>query len=62
MWWDNPNYLLTPEQNLQLTANYMKSIEAQQWANEASAMLAGKFPHVMTLAAGGMTTQPPSSR
>ncbi len=58
MWWNNPGYKLTPEQNLTLTAHYLASIEAQQWANQASAMLAGKFPHVMTLAAGGMTTQP----
>jgi Ni,Fe-hydrogenase I large subunit len=57
-WWDNPAYKLTPEQNLLLTSHYLQSIEAQQWANQASAMLAGKFPHIMTLAAGGLTTQP----
>jgi Ni,Fe-hydrogenase I large subunit len=57
-WWDNPGYKLTPEQNLTLTAHYLQSIQVQQWANQASAMLAGKFPHIMTLAAGGMTTQP----
>jgi Ni,Fe-hydrogenase I large subunit len=56
-WWDNPSYKLTPEQNLVLTSHYIQSIEAQQWANQASAMLSGKFPHVMTLAAGGLTSQ-----
>ncbi len=58
MWWDHPGYLLTPEQNLELTSHYLQSIQAQQRANEASAILSGKFPHVMTLAAGGMTAQP----
>lgn len=57
-WWDNPGYKLSPDLNLELTAHYLQAIDAQAKANQASAMLAGKFPHVMTIAAGGMTSQP----
>ena len=59
-YWDHPGYKLPPEVNLQLTAHYLQSIEAQQWANQAGAVIAGKFPMIMTMAAGGITQLPDS--
>ena len=58
MYWDNPGYVLDAETNLLLTAHYLQAIEAQQWANQAAAVIAGKFPMIMTMAAGGMTQLP----
>lgn len=57
-WWSSPAYLLTPEQNLILTSHYLQAIQVQQFANQAAAVLAGKFPMIMTLAAGGVTNLP----
>ncbi|HVN42968.1 MAG TPA: nickel-dependent hydrogenase large subunit, partial [Steroidobacteraceae bacterium] len=57
-WWDNPGYLLTPEENLLLTSHYIASFPAMQAANQAAAVLSGKFPMIMSLAAGGMTELP----
>lgn len=53
-WWDSPAYKLPPDLNLELVGHYLQAIEAQQIANDAQAFLAGKFPMVMTYAAGGM--------
>ena len=58
MYWDNPGYVLTPEENLTLTAHYIQSLDAQQAANRAAAVLAGKFPMIMSMAAGGITQLP----
>ena len=58
MYWDNPGYVLTPDQDLALTAHYLQSLDAQQAANQATAVLAGKFPMIMTMAAGGMVALP----
>ncbi|MBI5231197.1 MAG: nickel-dependent hydrogenase large subunit, partial [Coriobacteriales bacterium] len=58
MFWDNPGYKLTPEQDLLLASHYVQSIVAQQWANQAAAVLAGKFPMIMTLTPGGMKAIP----
>lgn len=58
MYWDNPGYVLTPEENLELTAHYLQAFPAMQAANQAAAVLSGKFPMIMSLAAGGMTELP----
>jgi Ni,Fe-hydrogenase I large subunit len=57
-YWDHPGYVLPPEVDLLLTAHYLQSIQAQQWANEACAVIAGKFPMIMNMAAGGVTQLP----
>jgi [NiFe] hydrogenase large subunit len=58
-YWDHPGYQkLPPEVNLVLTSHYIQSIEAQQWANQACAVIAGKFPMIMNMAAGGVTQLP----
>jgi [NiFe] hydrogenase large subunit len=57
-YWDHPGYKLPPEVNLALTSHYLQAIEAQQWANQATAVIAGKFPMIMTMAAGGVTQLP----
>ena len=59
-YWDHPGYVLPPEVDLLLTAHYLQSIQAQQWANEACAVIAGKFPMIMNMAAGGVTQLPAS--
>src|SRR5664280_2838360 len=57
-YWDHPGYVLPPEVNLALTAHYLQAIDAQQAANQACAVIAGKFPMIMTMAAGGVTQLP----
>lgn len=57
-YWDHPGYVLPAEVDLLLTSHYLDSIRAQQWANEACAVIAGKFPMIMNMAAGGITQLP----
>jgi hydrogenase large subunit len=38
-YWDHPGYKLPPEVNLTLTSHYLQAIEAQQWANQAGAVI-----------------------
>ncbi|NTU71432.1 MAG: nickel-dependent hydrogenase large subunit [Coriobacteriia bacterium] len=57
-YWDHPGYVLPPDVDLLLTKHYIQSIQAQQWANEACAVIAGKFPMIMNMAAGGITQLP----
>lgn len=56
--WDHPGYRLDPDENLELTAHYLQSIEVQQKANDAAARLGGKFPMIMNLTPGGVTQLP----
>jgi Ni,Fe-hydrogenase I large subunit len=58
MYWDHPDYILPPEVDLVLTAHYLQAIQAQQYANEACAVIGGKFPMIMNMAAGGVTQMP----
>jgi Ni,Fe-hydrogenase I large subunit len=58
MYWDHPGYALTPELDLELTAHYLQAIDAQQAANDATAMIGGKFPMIMNYAVGGVTMLP----
>jgi [NiFe] hydrogenase large subunit len=57
-YWDHPGYKLPPEVDLLLTSHYIASLDAQQAANQATAVIAGKFPMIMTMAAGGITQLP----
>ncbi len=58
MYWDNPGYKLPPDLNLELTAHYLASLEAQASANKAAAYLGGKFPMIMTYIPGGVNSVP----
>lgn len=58
MYWDHPDYNLPPELDLELTAHYLQAIEVQQSINDASALLGGKYPMIMTLAPGGVIQLP----
>ncbi|MEJ2726105.1 MAG: nickel-dependent hydrogenase large subunit [Deltaproteobacteria bacterium] len=44
MYWDHPGYKLPPDLDLEVTAHYLESIEAQQKANQANTILGGRFP------------------
>ncbi|HEY3317992.1 MAG TPA: nickel-dependent hydrogenase large subunit [Coriobacteriia bacterium] len=57
-WWDHPGYKNPPEVDLELTAHYLRAIEVQQFANDASAFMGGRFPMVMNYQPGGMINQP----
>jgi Ni,Fe-hydrogenase I large subunit len=57
-WWDHPAYKNSPELDLELVAHYLQAIEAQQFANDASAYMGGRFPMVMNYQVGGMINQP----
>lgn len=57
-YWDNPGYKLPPDVNLELLSHYVQAISAQQEANKACAVIAGKFPMIMTMAAGGVVQLP----
>jgi Ni,Fe-hydrogenase I large subunit len=57
-YWGHPGYKLPPEVDLVLTQHYIQSITAQQMANQACAVIAGKFPMIMNMAAGGVTQLP----
>lgn len=58
MYWDHPGYKLPPELDLELTAHYLQAIDAQQAANDAAAVIGGKFPMIMNYAVGGVTMVP----
>lgn len=58
MYWDHPGYKLPAELDLELTAHYLQSIDAQQAANDAAAFMGGKFPMIMNYAPGGITQLP----
>jgi Ni,Fe-hydrogenase I large subunit len=57
-YWDHPGYKLPPEVDLLLTSHYVQAIDAQRWANQAAAVLSGKYPMIMSMAAGGMVELP----
>ena len=53
-WWDHPGYKLDPDTNLELVSHYLQAIEIQQVANDAQAVMGGRFPMVMSFIPGGM--------
>lgn len=58
MYWDHPGYHLPPELDLELVAHYLQALVAQQTANDAAALLGGKYPMIMNYAVGGITALP----
>ncbi|GBE58424.1 periplasmic [NiFe] hydrogenase large subunit precursor [bacterium BMS3Abin01] len=57
-YWGHPGMLLTPEQNLELSAHYLQALDIQAKAARALAVFGGKFPHHMSTPPGGVTAIP----
>lgn len=51
------DYRLPDEANIEAVAQYVEALTIYRRANEALALLGGKFPHVMTAVPGGVTVK-----
>ncbi|MGD8664958.1 MAG: nickel-dependent hydrogenase large subunit [Desulfobacterales bacterium] len=54
-YWGHPAYLLSPEENLLLTAHYLQALHQQAKTARLHAIFGGKNPHVQSLRVGGLT-------
>jgi len=54
-YWGNPNYKLTPEQNLIGVAHYLKALDIQRDLAKMQAIFGGKNPHPQSIVVGGVT-------
>jgi len=54
-YWGNPNYKLTPEQNLIGVAHYLKALDIQREMAKMQAIFGGKNPHPQSIVVGGVT-------
>ncbi len=54
-YWGNPNYKLTPEQNLVAVAHYLKALDLQRDMAKMHAIFGGKNPHPQSIVVGGVT-------
>ncbi len=54
-YWGHPAYILTPEENLVLMANYLEALKAQIQVAHMHAIYGGKNPHPQTMIVGGIT-------
>jgi len=54
-YWGNPNYKLTPEQNLIGVAHYLKALDVQREMAKMQAIFGGKNPHPQSIVVGGVT-------
>ena len=54
-YWGNPNYKLTPEQNLVAVAHYLKALDIQRDLAKMQAIFGGKNPHPQSIVVGGVT-------
>ena len=54
-YWGHPAYLLSPEENLLLTAHYLEALHQQAKTARLHAIFGGKNPHVQSLRVGGVT-------
>ena len=54
-YWGNPNYKLTPEQNLIGVAHYLKALDVQRDMAKMQAIFGGKNPHPQSIVVGGVT-------
>lgn len=52
------DYRLSDSENSALINNYIKALEIRRKAHEMTALFAGKIPHVMSMAPGGVTQKP----
>jgi Ni,Fe-hydrogenase I large subunit len=54
-YWGHPAYILSPEENLVMMANYLEALRIQISAAHMHAILGGKNPHPQTMIVGGVT-------
>lgn len=54
-YWGHADYMLSPEENLLVTAHYLKALEVQVVAARMMAILGGKNPHPQSTVVGGVT-------
>ena len=54
-YWGNPNYKLTPEQNLLAVTHYLKALDIQRDLAKMQAIFGGKNPHPQSIVVGGVT-------
>jgi [NiFe] hydrogenase large subunit len=54
-YWGHPAYILSPEENLVMMANYLEALRLQISAAHMHAILGGKNPHPQTMIVGGVT-------
>jgi [NiFe] hydrogenase large subunit len=54
-YWEHPEYLLSPEENLLLAAHYLEALKVQVKTARMHAIFGGKNPHVQSLRVGGVT-------
>lgn len=55
-YWGHPAMKLSPEVNLMAVAHYLKALDYQRKASQATAILGGKNPHIQNLVVGGVAT------
>ncbi|MBK1649122.1 nickel-dependent hydrogenase large subunit [Rhabdochromatium marinum] len=53
-YWGHPAMKLPPEANLMAVAHYLEALEYQRKANQITAILGAKTPHIQNLAVGGV--------
>lgn len=53
----NVDYRLPAEANIEAVAQYIEALTVYRRANEALAILGGKFPHAMSMVPGGVTVK-----
>jgi len=54
-YWGHPAYLLSPEENLLLTAHYLEALHQQAMTARMHAIFGAKNPHLQSLRVGGVT-------
>jgi len=54
-YWGNPNYKLTPEQNLLAVTHYLQALDIQRDLAKMQAIFGGKNPHPQSIVVGGVT-------
>jgi [NiFe] hydrogenase large subunit len=54
-YWGHPAYILTPEENLVMMADYLEALRVQTQVVHMHALLGGKNPHLQAMIVGGVT-------
>jgi hydrogenase large subunit len=55
-YWGHPAMKLSPEVNLMAVTHYLKALDYQRKASQATAIVGGKNPHIQNLVVGGVAT------
>jgi [NiFe] hydrogenase large subunit len=54
-YWGHSAYIMSPEENLLVTAHYLEALKKQATAAKMMAILGGKNPHPQSTVVGGVT-------